>query len=344
MDVVQRLFHGIETMQDGYDIHSALQSSSLDVNTEDPCGRSVLAFALLHHAVDIASYLIQNGANLDTTSKNGHTPLTEISRQGGIYSTELVFLVTKGANVNQAADCGHTPLMLATMANNIPHITVLIEQGADPDACTEDFPPPMEYAIVWKHFSALCRLLEMGAFTEQTWMSQETPLLQCLRHHPQPQDMDIYMPMFWHAGADIDAFDGTFSPFLRTIINGNIHWARDLLEHGCSIHHQQRIPLPRELANALDMLHDTGTSDELNHLFFASGEQFDIDLHTMLLCHAIVFQMNRERTHFTLLSIVRTNIRAHLVKSGINLLHQVMQLPITHIAKDILLYKDVVDW
>ena len=333
------LFDGIVRHGTSFDIEHALVESGHSVDSENGDGCSILAFTLLHHQTEIAQTLIELGADISAVAKNGQTPLTELCFGDATYSNEIALLVSEGVDINAEDGSGTTPLMAAVMTNNLPNITALLNLGADPDRYTLSHPQPIMLAIDGKNYTVIRMLLGKGADINVSWADFETPLLKCLRLYPQHSDMDIYMPLLLGAEADTDIHEFGFSPFMYALVNRNIDWAHELLVRGCRICHQQPAEMPAQLVYVLDMVRDPLTTTHLNSLLFASGEQFHLDMFQFQQPHRIVVEMVLETSNMTLLNIARAKIRAHLVALGVNIFYQVHRLPITHVARNILLYQ-----
>ncbi len=79
--------------------------------------------------VELAKIVIDNGANIDTKDRNGHTALHYC-----VYykNYELMqYLVYNGSNVNIQDNNGNTPLMLAVIQGAKNFSDFLIDNGAD---------------------------------------------------------------------------------------------------------------------------------------------------------------------------------------------------------------------
>lgn len=77
---------------------------------------------------DVFALLSRNGANINTLSLQGETPLTLAVTLGDRVVTKL--LIAQGADVNQADGSGATPLTLALQSGNDDIIRLLRQNGA----------------------------------------------------------------------------------------------------------------------------------------------------------------------------------------------------------------------
>ncbi|XP_074107518.1 uncharacterized protein LOC141532851 [Cotesia typhae] len=120
-----------------------LVSSGARLDFCDPTsGDSVLFHASLYANIQIAEYLIKNGAdvNIELTKHghfNGYSPLQFYAERGNVQITES--LLSKGANVNHNSADGSTPLVSAVQSGNLKVIKLLIEHGADINCTYQKF-------------------------------------------------------------------------------------------------------------------------------------------------------------------------------------------------------------
>ena len=85
-------------------------------------------------AIDIARYLIDNGANVNAVDHSGDTPLTLMLRfcGGSEYKRVMDLLLSKEADVNHANNLGFTALHYAALNNDIDAVVSLLSLGASP--------------------------------------------------------------------------------------------------------------------------------------------------------------------------------------------------------------------
>jgi ankyrin repeat protein len=84
--------------------------------------------------------VIKSGADVNTRTRPGHTPLHLISQVGRMFpqkieeATEIAkMLIQNGAEVNARTSGGDTPLHYAILHRNLGLANLLIEKGADPN-------------------------------------------------------------------------------------------------------------------------------------------------------------------------------------------------------------------
>lgn len=113
-----------------FDIIKLLIEQGADPNSADKNGETPLFYAIRNCCgLEIIEYLASKGAKLDVVNTNGLNLLNMITRD----NVEIAkFLVENGADVNNKDNIGTTPLMSAAQNDLTNIVKYLIEQGADP--------------------------------------------------------------------------------------------------------------------------------------------------------------------------------------------------------------------
>ena len=111
-------------------VHQLLEAG-VRADTTDRDGETALMAAAFSGDLRTAEELVGHGANVNTASKYGVTPLMETA---GRHLPVMQFLIRDGANVNAKNALGETALILATRANCGEAVALLLKAGADPNA------------------------------------------------------------------------------------------------------------------------------------------------------------------------------------------------------------------
>ncbi len=125
---------------------------------EDP---SLLGIALSHGYREMAVFLIDQGAPLDTTEGEGATLLHRATRGGDPRLIRL--LAARGLDVNARDDHGETPLLKNVLCSTFEAIDTLIEMGVDLDACGINEETALHRAATHNRTEVVQKLLVAGA-------------------------------------------------------------------------------------------------------------------------------------------------------------------------------------
>ncbi|MDH4240830.1 MAG: ankyrin repeat domain-containing protein [Phycisphaerae bacterium] len=107
--------------------------------------------------VEIAEYLLKQGANVDVKDKDGYTPLHNTAdsflkgfprkRTEADRNRIAALLLKYGAHVNATINHGDTPLHRAAITNNVALVQLLLENGADPNIQQSQGMTPLHFAL-----------------------------------------------------------------------------------------------------------------------------------------------------------------------------------------------------
>jgi ankyrin repeat protein len=160
---------------DNYDTVSWLISQGADVNTKDDLGRTPLHLASWVNAVNSARVLINHSANIEAKANNDTTPLSAAALKDNYDVAEL--LVKHGAKVNAESDDGLTPLHVAARYNAGKVAGLLIAEGANLETPGGDEGlTPLHRAALFASVEVADLLIARGANLNATSYSGETPL------------------------------------------------------------------------------------------------------------------------------------------------------------------------
>lgn len=145
-------------------------------------------------AVRVATYLIDEGIDVNMHFKGGATPLITAVNSGQPAIVEL--LLTKGANPGQQEEAGlqGTPLMYASARNNTTIPQLLAQAGADVDQVDVNGDPAINWASYYGNIKTMQWLIDQGA--DLTIKSK----------HGMPVDVGLRL---WHADSVLEIFRHT---------------------------------------------------------------------------------------------------------------------------------------
>lgn len=107
--------------------------NKVGIDTKDPEGRTSLLNAAFYNNLDLADWLLNNGANIDSQDINGYSALHFACQEGHYDMVKL--LIDKGANINIIDENGNTPAWVAIMhwrgGKNLPILKKLYNHKAD---------------------------------------------------------------------------------------------------------------------------------------------------------------------------------------------------------------------
>ena len=204
-----------------------LLKERVDVNVPQADGATALHWAAHWDDVDLANLLIRSGANVQSATDYGITPLALACTNGNAAMVAL--LLNAGANPNAARSTGETPLMTASRTGNLDAVKALLAHGASVNAME---PIESQTALMWaiseRHAGVARALIELGADVHARTTSGFTPLLFAAR----AGDLESTR-MLLAAGADANetSSEGA-SALLVATVRGHAQVATFLLDRG----------------------------------------------------------------------------------------------------------------
>lgn len=107
-----------------------------DINAGDRCGSSALHYAAEKGRLEVAKFLVDQGATVNVTNMWEKTPLHEAANQG--HEEVVMFLVENGARIEATSNKKRfTPLHLASQFGHTSVVEYLVQNGADVSAQAE---------------------------------------------------------------------------------------------------------------------------------------------------------------------------------------------------------------
>ena len=156
---------GIACIFDDWSMVDLLITYGADVNYCAPNGESTLSMACAQGAVNAAQMLLAAGAKTDVRDAKGVTPLLHAIMNVSDNGIQIArMLLEKKADVNFGMPNGFTPLMGAVQLNDEAKVMMLLENGADINACqTTTGTAAISIAVALGHQDILALLLEHQA-------------------------------------------------------------------------------------------------------------------------------------------------------------------------------------
>ena len=121
------------------------QPGTTIVNARDlASGQGALHYVVQRRDLTWVRFLLQKGANPNTTDKAGVTPLQVAAQLG--FTEGIEALIKGGANVDVADSTGETPLIGAIHRRDVGMAKILLENGANPDRSDNSGRTARDYA------------------------------------------------------------------------------------------------------------------------------------------------------------------------------------------------------
>jgi ankyrin repeat protein len=212
--------------QDGAEI-AALVKARVDVNAPHADGTTALHWATYHDDIRTVEMLIRAGANVNTATEAGITPLW-IACSTNSSAAVVRQLLAAGANPNLAPNTGETPLMWCARAGALEAVKDLVAHKAQVDAREKSSDQtPLMWAAAARHPEVVKTLIEVGADPRARTKVSSELVYRGFRYITAPPA---------HAEGIIDhAKRGGFTPLLFAAQQGDRQSAEALLAAGADI-------------------------------------------------------------------------------------------------------------
>lgn len=140
----------------------AMRAEGVNVNALAPHGYPLICIAAQGGHVDMAEFLIAQGADVNASDPQlGCTPLHEAAQEG--KAEMATFLLSKGAKISATDMSGATPLHTAAWWGRADAAQVLIASGADVNARDRKGHTPLAVALERKNNEVVELLRKAGA-------------------------------------------------------------------------------------------------------------------------------------------------------------------------------------
>ncbi|KAI0438486.1 hypothetical protein F4803DRAFT_565241 [Xylaria telfairii] len=145
---------------EGCDIHLLIDRGA-DISATNKDGKSPLYTAATCGQVEMVKLLIHHGANISATNKDGKSPLYAAATCGQVEMAKL--LIHHGADVSATNKDGKSPLYVAATHGYVKMVKLLIHHGADVSATNKDGKSPLYVAATHGHVEMVKLLIHHGA-------------------------------------------------------------------------------------------------------------------------------------------------------------------------------------
>ncbi len=207
-------------VEPAYDDTSYFMSLDIDFNLVISASRD--------HEKNVAA-LIARGADVNTTTPEGVTPLMYASDNGDLEMVKL--LLDHDANPNMQPVSGITALMSAVLQNRFDVAEYLASHGADPNLQDQNGITALNYAAAYNEYKILDMLLYFHGKPDLADYSGNTPLISAAFNNCL-ETVQILVKN----GANINAADiNGFTPLMISIQKGNSGITQFLIDQGADI-------------------------------------------------------------------------------------------------------------
>lgn len=144
-------------------VKQLIQEDPGDVNAVAPDGFQPLGLAAFFGHLDVARFLIESGAAVDSASHNPLKVMPLHSAAAGSWLDMVRLLLAYGAPVNARQAEGFSPLHSAAQNGSVEIIQELLNAGAEVNARDAESKTPLAYALKEDHQEAADLLRSRGA-------------------------------------------------------------------------------------------------------------------------------------------------------------------------------------
>lgn len=177
--------------------------------------------------MELAMLLIERGANIEEVNDEGYTPLMEAAREG--HEEMVALLLSQGADINaQTEETLETALTLACCGGFLEVVDFLVKAGADISAGANT---PLMEASQEGHIELVRYLIATGADVNSATSSGDTALMYaCDNGHTDVAEVLV------SAGANIEQeAEGGRTPLMKACRSGHAATVEFLISRGADI-------------------------------------------------------------------------------------------------------------
>jgi len=235
-----------------FDVKNIINKDRTKVNEKDKWGYTLLHDAVVAERLEIVEYLVQQGADVNTSNLERFTPLHDAANKGrlelvrfllakgadpnakdisnntpiheavagyGVYITNIRYievvklLLSVGDVVNDKNNKGETPLHLASRGNSLEVVKLLVSEGADINSQNNDGDTPLHETAIAGELRIQQYLLSKGAQIKTKNNYGETAAdIAAQNNHTE------MLKLLYAKGADVPANDGNSNEVVKSAI------------------------------------------------------------------------------------------------------------------------------
>ena len=215
--------------QDKQEIAVYLIQHGAEVNTKNRDGDTPLYYAARNNSVEVAKLLLEHSAEVNTKNKYGDTPLYYAARHNSVEVAKL--LLEHSAEVNTKNKYGDTPLYYAARHNSVEVAKLLLEHSAEVNTKDKDGDTPLYWAARHNSVEVAKLLLEHSAEVNTKDNNGLTPLYWAARHN----SVEVAKLLLEHS-AEVNTKDRDgYTPLYYAARNNSVELAKLLLEHSAEV-------------------------------------------------------------------------------------------------------------
>ena len=211
-------------------LHAIIKHSA-DVDATNKDGETALMIACLEKNVDAINVLLDANANPNFADTIGYTCLHCAAK--ALHNREtLQAIIDHGADVNATSKNGKTALMIACLKENEDAIDILLNAGANPRSADTTGYTCLHYAMHVFPKETLKTLIDHGADVNATTKDGKTALLiACMKRNEHA------INVFLNADANPSTADATGDTCLHYAVSGScsIETLRAIIHHGADV-------------------------------------------------------------------------------------------------------------
>jgi ankyrin repeat protein/Tfp pilus assembly protein PilF len=159
---------------------------NIDVKAEDHCGCTALVRAAEGNNFELAKFLIERHANINSSNNRGETALTKFVLRKNWSAVKYV--IDHGARVNFVDKDGDSALDLVSN-DDLSGMKLLLERRADPNVIGGDGNTPLGRAVFARRADIAALLLKYGADPNQRLQLQGRPTVLALAVNADAKEM-----------------------------------------------------------------------------------------------------------------------------------------------------------